>query len=87
MIGMVEFATHDDAGLDGIAGEFAREMALGLVVGVAGGFALLWLLRRIALPDAPLYPLAVLGFAGVVYGAGGRRSTARGSSPSSSPAS
>ena len=69
MVGMVEYATHDDAGLDGIAGEFAQEMALGLVAGVAGGFALLWLLRRIALPDVPLYPLLVLGFAaGVIYG-------------------
>jgi cell volume regulation protein A len=68
MIGMVEYATTDDAGVGTIAGEFAQEMALGLVAGVVGGLALLWLMRRIELPDIPLYPLRVLGFAGVVYG-------------------
>ena len=36
MIGMLEFATHDDASVWGIVVEFSLEMAVGLVVGVAG---------------------------------------------------
>jgi potassium/hydrogen antiporter len=68
MVGMIEYATTEDASAGLVAGEFAQEMALGLVAGVVGGFALLWLMRSIGLPDIPLYPLRVLGFAGVVYG-------------------
>jgi potassium/hydrogen antiporter len=69
MIGMVEFATSDDAGLRTVVVEVLLELGVGLAVGVAGGIALLWLMRRMPLPDAALYPLRVLLFAGVVYGA------------------
>jgi potassium/hydrogen antiporter len=68
MIGMVEFAASDDAGVASVVWEVLLELSVGLVVGVAGGFALLWLMRRLALPDSALYPLRVLLFAGVVYG-------------------
>jgi cell volume regulation protein A len=68
MIGMVEFATSDDAGLRTVVVEVVLELGVGLAVGVAGGIALLWLMRRMPLPDAALYPLRVLLFAGVVYG-------------------
>jgi cell volume regulation protein A len=69
MIGMVEYATADDGSFGPVAAEFLREMGIGLAVGAGGGLMLLWLMRRISLPDVPLYPLRVLGFAGVIYGA------------------
>jgi potassium/hydrogen antiporter len=49
--------------------EFARQMLVGAAIGVAGGFALQWLMRRVPLPGEGLYPLRTLAFAGVVYGA------------------
>ena len=49
--------------------EFALEMALGLVLGVAGGHLLSLVMRRMPLPNGALYPLQTLLFDGVVYGA------------------
>ena len=45
--------------------ELAAGVALGLAIGVAGG----WVMRRAALPSSGLYPLAVLCFAFTAYGA------------------
>ena len=39
--------------------EFARQMGLGALIGVSGGFALVWLLNRISMSPG-LYPLAAL---------------------------
>jgi cell volume regulation protein A len=69
MIGMIEFATSDHATVWTVAREFLLEMSIGLAVGIAGGYALLWLMRRLTLPNAGLYPLRTLAAAGVVYGA------------------
>lgn len=69
MIGLVEFATTDGAGLDGVLWEFLREMSVGLGVGLVGGLALAWLVPRFPLPDRSLYPIATLVSAGVIYGA------------------
>jgi potassium/hydrogen antiporter len=71
MIGMVEFATSDDAGISTVVTEVVVELAIGLGVGVAGGLLLQALMRRLPLPDSALYPLRVLFFAGVVFGAAG----------------
>jgi potassium/hydrogen antiporter len=49
-------------------GEFAREMTIGLVVGVAGAFLLLPIMRRVRLPAPALYPIRVLAGAGIIYG-------------------
>lgn len=69
MLGMVELATTDE-GLTGIVAEFAREMGIGLAVGVAGGIGLKLLIARFPLPDRSLYPIATLLSAGVIYGTG-----------------
>jgi len=69
MIGMIEFATSDDGTLWTVVREFALEMSVGLVIGVAGAYALLFMLRRLSLPNAGLYPLRTLAAAGVIYGA------------------
>lgn len=69
MIGMLEFATHDDASAWSIVWDFSKEMAIGLAMGVVGAALLLPVIRRISLPNAGLYPIRVLLAAGVVYGA------------------
>jgi len=68
MIGIIEFATSDDGTMWTIVREFALEMSIGLVVGVAGAYGLLLALRRLPLPVEGLYPLFTLAAAGVIYG-------------------
>jgi potassium/hydrogen antiporter len=68
MIGMIELAREDDGGLGIVAGEFAIEMVLGLVVGIAGALVLLPVFRRVELTGPALYPIRVLAGAGIVYG-------------------
>jgi cell volume regulation protein A len=43
-------------------------MVVGVVVGVAGGYALLWFMRRVPLPGEGLYPLRTLLGAFALYG-------------------
>jgi cell volume regulation protein A len=64
------------SGLEHLAWTFALQMAVGVVVGWAGGRALLWFMRRVPLPGEGLYPLRTLGAALLLYGAA---SVARGS--------
>ncbi len=53
----------------GTAGrEFALQMLVGIAVGVAAGPALVWLMQRVTLPSAGLYPLRTLAAAGLTYG-------------------
>jgi cell volume regulation protein A len=66
---MLELAQHDDANVWTIVTEFSVEMAVGLVVGVAGAFALRPVMQRISLPNEGLYPIRVLVAALVIYGA------------------
>ena len=68
MIGMIELATEDDAGFSIVVSEFAVEMALGLLVGIAGAVALLPVMRRVRLTGPALYPIRVLAGAGIIYG-------------------
>ena len=67
MIALLEFATGDDGSFWAVGQEFAVQMAIGLVVGLAGAAALVPLLRRIRFPREGLYPLQTLAAAGVVY--------------------
>jgi cell volume regulation protein A len=69
MIGLIEFATSDGGSVASVAREFTVEMAVGLGVGIAGGWLLIQLMRRVSLPASGLYPLRALAFAGLVYGA------------------
>jgi cell volume regulation protein A len=50
------------------AGEFALQMVLGIAFGIAGGFALKWLLQHVPLPNEALYPLRAVAFALLLYG-------------------
>ena len=51
----------------GFLGEIVWELGVGVVGGLAVGFAGAWLLRRSALPSSGLYPLAVLSFTVLAY--------------------
>jgi potassium/hydrogen antiporter len=65
-------AAGPTAGLDAagsIAGVFLVQLAVGAVVGVAGGWLLVGFMRRVPLPSEGLYPLRVLAGALVIYGA------------------
>lgn len=69
MLGMIEFATHANATLLVVLREFAVEMAVGIATGLAGAALLVWLLRRIRLESAGLYPVLTLVLAILLYGA------------------
>ena len=51
-----------------IAAEFLLQMAVGAVVGVLGGKALLWFMRHVPLPEEGLYPLRTLACALALFG-------------------
>jgi cell volume regulation protein A len=68
MIGMIELATHDSASVWVVGREFAVEMAVGIAIGLAGGYLETWLLRRVSLPSAGLHAVRTLAAAGVIYG-------------------
>jgi cell volume regulation protein A len=48
--------------------EFLLQMVLGIAFGVAGGYALRWLLQHLPLPNEALYPLRTVAFGLLVYG-------------------
>jgi cell volume regulation protein A len=68
MIGMLEFATHEDASLWPIVTDFIVEMVVGLAIGALGA-ALLLRLMRVSLPSEGLYAVRTLVAAVVLYGA------------------
>ncbi len=51
------------------AGSFALQMVSGGLVGLAGGFAMTWLMRRSRLPNEALYPIQALACAPIIYSA------------------
>jgi cell volume regulation protein A len=52
-----------------VAGEFLLQMGVGAALGLIGGRALLWFMRRVSLPSEGLYPLRTLACVLVLYGA------------------
>lgn len=69
MVGFVELATHPESSFATVIWDFAREMGVGLAVGVAGALALRRLVGRVVLPEDSLYPITVVLAAGLIYGA------------------
>ncbi|WP_270888291.1 cation:proton antiporter domain-containing protein [Pedococcus sp. 5OH_020] len=53
-----------------VAAEFLLQMTVGLAVGIVGGWALLWFMRRFPLPSEALYPLRTVFCALALYGVG-----------------
>ena len=66
MIGVIELATHDDATFLVIVQDFAVEMAIGLVFGLAAA-RVVPALRHVRLPSEALYPVFVAVLAAVLY--------------------
>jgi cell volume regulation protein A len=65
-------AAGSATGLDAagsVALEFVVQLAVGAVVGAAGGWLLVGFMRRVPLPSEGLYPLRVLAGAMAIYGA------------------
>jgi potassium/hydrogen antiporter len=56
------------SGLGAGVAEFALQMAVGAVVGLAGGYLLSLAMRRLPLPSGALYPLQTLLAAGAIFG-------------------
>ncbi len=53
----------------GLLGLFASQMLIGTVVGLAGGFAAVWVVNRIELGTTGMYPVLVSAFCFLTYGA------------------
>jgi potassium/hydrogen antiporter len=68
MIGMLELATQEDATFWVVVEEFAIEIVVGLVIGLAGAALLIRLVQRMSLPSEGLYPLRTLAVAITIYG-------------------
>jgi len=51
-----------------VGAEFLLQMGVGALVGVIGGHALLWFMRRVPLPSEGLYPLRTLASALMLFG-------------------
>ena len=52
-----------------VVGEFVLQLGVGATLGLMGGRALLWFIRRVSLPSEGLYPLRTLASVLVLYGA------------------
>lgn len=50
------------------AGTFGLQLSVGVLVGLAGGWGLRWLLRHLPMPNESLYPLRAVAFALLIYG-------------------
>ncbi|HEY3018342.1 MAG TPA: cation:proton antiporter [Gaiellaceae bacterium] len=68
MLAAVSLAETNPSSVAGAVGEFFLQLGVGTIIGIAGAHLLMLVLRRIVLPNAALYPLRTLAFAGVIYG-------------------
>jgi len=69
MLGLLQLVGHPDATFWVVVRVFVEEVGIGLAIGVAGGLAEGWLLRRVTLPSSGLHTARTLALAGIVYGA------------------
>jgi cell volume regulation protein A len=68
MLAAISVAMDGSTSLEHAVGEFFLQLGLGVVFGVAGAYFLMFILRHVVLPNAALYPLRTLAFAGLIYG-------------------
>ena len=69
---MVSLLAATGAGMDAVlggVGQFALQMAAGAVSGIAGGWGLIQLNRRVALPNEALYSVRAIASAALIYAA------------------
>jgi len=68
VLGCIEAIKHDDFGAGDAAVLAVQALGIGLVAGLAVGFAAVWALQRITLPSAGLYPVASITVAALSFG-------------------
>jgi cell volume regulation protein A len=69
---MVSLLAATGTGIDAVLGglaEFALQMAVGMAVGLLGGYGLAKLMRRMSLPNEALYSVSTIACATLIYGA------------------
>jgi cell volume regulation protein A len=70
VLGFSAWITTDGYGIADMARELVVELSVGAVAGLAVGAAGVWLLERLPLSTAGLYPVASMAMAGIAFGAG-----------------
>lgn len=70
LVTLVSTGAFAQYGVAGAAGIMLYEIVAGVLVGLAVGFCGAWLMRRVALPSAGLYPVAVICLTLLAYGLG-----------------
>jgi cell volume regulation protein A len=68
VVGFIDWSLRPGYGVLDMAGVFAMQLGIGLVVGAGVGALAVVGLRRVALPTAGLYPVAAIATAAVSYG-------------------
>jgi potassium/hydrogen antiporter len=69
MVSLLTAGSLSGGALRQVGGEFVLQMGVGAALGLVGGRALLWFMRRVSLPSEGLYPLRTLACVPVLYGA------------------
>ena len=67
LVTLVSTGAALESGVGGFVAVVAYELALGVLGGLAIGWAGAWVLRRVALPSSGLYPITVLVFSVLAY--------------------
>jgi cell volume regulation protein A len=69
LVTLVSTGAAAEHGVLAVTGIIVYELVIGVVFGLAAGYGGAWVMRRAALPSSGLYPLAVLTFTFLGYGA------------------
>jgi cell volume regulation protein A len=68
MSGLLAAGTLSWTAFGQVSVQFALQLAVGATFGIAGGTALLWFIRRVALPSEGLYPVRTLACGLLLFG-------------------
>ena len=68
VLGFIDWIQQPGYGIADMAWLFARELGIGVVVGVVVGVGAVWTFRRLSLETVGLYPVASIAAAGIAYG-------------------
>jgi cell volume regulation protein A len=68
VLGFIDWIQLSGYGIADMAWLFARELGIGLVVGVGVGVCAVWAFRRLNLETPGLYPVASIATVGIAYG-------------------
>jgi potassium/hydrogen antiporter len=69
VIGLIDWIQHSDYGLGDMCLLLSKQVGIGLLVGLVGGWLAMLALRRVRLGTEAAYPIGTLGVAALAYGA------------------